>query len=229
MNLADRGLLDRPAITGMCRSVQSVAARPMSVRMRIIFRTKKSTNSTATKTTTAPGMSWSLPAIQPLASMRNWVGAGSSVSKSLKISSNFGITKYMMPVTISTAMVMTTDRIDHRTLDATLESLGLLHEVGQTLEDDVEHAADLAGVDHLAVQPIEGLGILRHRLGERSPRLDVLDNQSEDVLELAALLLLLQDLKRTKKRQACVLERGELAGEEGELLLLDADRWRCRS
>ena len=58
-----------------------------------------------------PGTRWSglaVPAIHLLAETSQSVSAGSFTLKSLKISWNFGITKYMMPVTIATAMRMTT-------------------------------------------------------------------------------------------------------------------------
>ena len=64
----------------------------------------------ADTSTPSTGMTWSgddVPATHALASMRNSVSFGSSTSKSLKISVNFGITKYMMPVTMSTATIKT--------------------------------------------------------------------------------------------------------------------------
>ncbi len=50
------------------------------------------------------------------------------------------------------AMMTTDDGVHHARRDLRLSSLALLHELSQTLEDDVQHAADLAGRHHLRVQ-----------------------------------------------------------------------------
>ena len=42
----------------------------------------------------------------------------------------------------------------------------LLLEVGQALEDRLEGTAGLAGLDHVAVEPVERLGVLGEGLGE---------------------------------------------------------------
>jgi hypothetical protein len=78
-----------------------------------------------------------------------------------------------------------------------------LHRRQQLLTEmrDVEHAADLACLNHLAVQAIEGLGLLGEALAERVAAFHVLAHLAEDGLHLARLLLLLQDLKRSQQRQ----------------------------
>ena len=119
------------------------------------------------------------------------------------------------------------DRVDHRRLDPPLERLRLLLEVGQALEDRLERTAGLAGLDHVAVEPVERLGVLGERLGEGRAALDVLDDVAQRVLEHARLALALEDLEAPQDRQAGVLERRELAGERAELLGRDlADRER---
>src|SRR5271157_3092356 len=65
------------------------------------------------------------------------------------------------------------DRVDHGSLDLPLERLGLFLEVGQALEDRFESTAGLARLDHVAVEPVERLGMLGERLGERLAALEI--------------------------------------------------------
>ena len=85
----------------------SVTARPGPV-IRINFIRKKIAIGEkmihTTPGTVCPG---ALPATHELAFVSQIVRPGSSTSKSLKISWNFGITKYMIAVTIATAIVIT--------------------------------------------------------------------------------------------------------------------------
>ena len=119
------------------------------------------------------------------------------------------------------------DRVDHGALDLPLEGLGLFLEVGQALKDDFEGTAGLARLDHVAVQPVERLGVLGERLGQRLAALDVLDHVPQRVLEHARLALALEDLQAAQDRQAGVLKRRELAGEGAKMLGRDlADRER---
>ena len=108
LNLATDVFSTRSPSTGIFRSSQSIAARPKLV-LRMSLTNAKSKNG-ETMMITHPGMVWlgTVPAIQLLASMSHMVNPGSSTSKSLKMSWNFGMTKYMMPVTMTTAMMMTT-------------------------------------------------------------------------------------------------------------------------
>ena len=62
------------------------------------------------------------------------------------------------------------DRVDHGRLDPPLERLGLLLEVGQALEDRFEGTAGLARLDHVAVEPVERLGMLGRTLRRASGR-----------------------------------------------------------
>jgi hypothetical protein len=90
--------------------------------------------------------------------------------------------------------------VDHRADDLLLQLGGLLHEVGQAGEDQVEHAARLAGVDHVDVELVERLGVLAHGVGERAAALDLVGHAADDRLEQARLLLLLKDLQRPQDR-----------------------------
>ncbi len=71
------------------------------------------------------------------------------------------------------------DRVDHGPLDLAFEALGLLLELGQSLENDFEGTAGLARLDHVDVEVVEGLGLLGHRFGERVARFDVFDDADQ--------------------------------------------------
>ena len=83
--------------------------------------------------------------------------------------------------------------IDHGADDFFLELGGLFHEVGQAGEDQVEHAAHFAGVDHVDVELVESLGIFGHGVGEGSAAFDFIGDAADDRLEQAGLLLLLRE------------------------------------
>ena len=93
-----------------------------------------------------------------------------------------------------------------------LRRLGLFLEVGQALEDRLESTAGLARLDHVAVEPVERLGVLGKRLGERLAALDVLDHVAERVLEHAGLALALEDLQAAEDRQTGVLQASRAGG-----------------
>ena len=91
---------------------------------------------------------------------------------------------------------------------------GLLHEVGESLQNDVEHATNLAGRHHLAVQAVEATRVLwRTSLRASNPPPRPVTTWPRMFLSLTGLLLLLKDLERTKQRQTGVLQRRELASE----------------
>ena len=77
----------------------------------------------------------------------------------------------MMNVKMPTATDDDDDRVDHRAFDLALERFGSFLELGQALQNDFQRTARLAGLDHVDVQAVEGLGALGHRLGERRARL----------------------------------------------------------
>ena len=114
------------------------------------------------------------------------------------------------------------DRVDHGALDLAFEGFGPLLELGQTLEDHFQGPARLAGLDHVDVEPVEGLGRLGHGLGERGPALDLVADVDQGVFQRARRGLLLEDLQAAQDGQAGVLQDGELAGEGGQRLRLHA-------
>ena len=58
------------------------------------------------------------------------------------------------------------NRIDHRPLHLAAEGAGPLHELRQPAENHLKGTARLAGPNHVAVEAVEGLGALGHRLRE---------------------------------------------------------------
>ena len=100
--------------------------------------------------------------------------------------------------------------------DLAVERLVAFLELGQPLEDDFQGPARLAGLDHVDVQAVEGLGRLGHGLGEGGPAFDLVADVDEASSSAPPAWLLLEDLQAAEDRQAGVLEDGQLAGEGGE-------------
>ena len=150
------------------------------------------------------------------------VMSGSFMPKSLKIFWNWGTIFNMMKTRMPTAKSDDEDRVDHGAADLALERLGAFLELGEPLEDDFQGAARLARLDHVDVQAVEGLGRLGHGLGERGAAFDFLADVDERVLQRAGLGLVLEDFQAAEDRQAGLLEDGQLAGEGGERLGVDA-------
>ena len=78
---------------------------------------------------------------------------------------------------------MTAHGIEHGGDDLALDLLGLLHELGQAVEHDFEHAAQLAGLDHVDEQAVEDLGMLGQAFGEGAAAFDGQGQLADDVLE----------------------------------------------
>ena len=114
------------------------------------------------------------------------------------------------------------DGVDQGALDFAFQGLGPFLELGETFEDDFQRTAGLAGLDHVDVEAVEGLGRLGHRLGERGPALDLVADVDQAVFQGPAGGLLLENLQASQDRQAGVLENRELAGEGGQHLRPDA-------
>jgi hypothetical protein len=64
-------------------------------------------------------------------------------------------------------------RVDHGGNDLVFEFLGLFLVFGETVEDDFEHTAEFAGLDHVDVELVEDLGVLGEGFGEGGAALDV--------------------------------------------------------
>ena len=114
------------------------------------------------------------------------------------------------------------DRIDQRAFDLAFERQRTFLELGQALENGFQGTARLAGLDHVDVQAVEGLGAFGHGLREGGAGFDVVAGVHQAVFQPARLLLVLEDFEAAQDRQAGILQDGKLPGEGGQLLGLDA-------
>ena len=115
-------------------------------------------------------------------------------------------------------------RVDHRRDDVLLELDDLLDEGREALENQVQDAARLAGLDHVRVELVEDLRVARHRRRQGRALLHVLPHLLQGLLEVFVLLLLRQNVQALHEGQAGVNHHGELAREDGEVLGLDSLR-----
>lgn len=91
--------------------------------------------------------------------------------------------------------------------------MGLFEEFGEALQDDIQHAAGFAGLDHVDVEGVEGAGVVGHGFREGGAVFDFLGEGGEGGFEDAGLFLLPEDFERAHQREAGILEGGELACE----------------
>jgi hypothetical protein len=110
------------------------------------------------------------------------------------------------------------DRVGHRALDLALQLLGLLHVLGEPVEDRVENAADLAGGDEVLEQLVERVGEALERVGEGRARLHRVLDGGELLPEGGVGRLLALDLETLHERQPRVDHRGELPREDDQVL-----------
>ena len=81
------------------------------------------------------------------------------------------------------------DRVDHRGDDLVLDLLRLFLELGETVEHDFEHAAELAGLHHVDVELVEDPRVLREALGEGAAALDGFGQRVDGALAARDALL----------------------------------------
>ena len=108
-------------------------------------------------------------------------------------------------------------RVDHRLFDLAPQPDVLLDELGQAAEHDVEGARLLARGDEVAVEVVEGLGVLPFRLVQGRAGLDVILDGLDDFLEISVFLLFLEDAQALDERQLGVDEDGQLAAVDGQV------------
>src|SRR2546425_7730929 len=111
-------------------------------------------------------------------------------------------------------------RVDHRALDLALQLDGLLEVVGETDEDRVEDAADLAGLHHVGVEVGEDLAVLADRLGERGAALDVVLDGGDGAAEGFRVGLGGEDGEALHDGQPRVDHGGELPREDHDVARL---------
>jgi hypothetical protein len=83
-------------------------------------------------------------------------------------------------------------RVKHCGDNLAFDLLSFLHELGQTLEYDFEHAAQFAGLDHVHVQAVENLRVLRETFGKSAATFDGQGQVADDSFQRGMLLLLFQ-------------------------------------
>src|SRR5438445_648343 len=113
------------------------------------------------------------------------------------------------------------DGVDHGPLHLALELGRLLDVAGQTLQDDVEHTARLADLQHVREEIVEDLRILPERLGQGRAALDLARDLAGDVAKILRIALLREDREALRDRETGVHHRGALAGIQCQVLVLD--------
>src|SRR5207253_1469829 len=93
-------------------------------------------------------------------------------------------------------------------------------EDGDTQKNGIENTAGLAGRDHVDEQVGKNFGMAAHRVGQRLPRFDVVQNVADDLLQHLVFALLRQNVERLHERQTGVDHGGELTRENN-----DVARW----
>ena len=106
------------------------------------------------------------------------------------------------------------ERVDHRPAHAAADLHLLLDLDRDPVEDRVEDAGCLAGLDHRDVEAVEGVRMPRHRLREEHPALDVGAHLSDDRRQHLVVGLLLEDDERRDDVQTRVDHGRELPRED---------------
>ena len=119
-------------------------------------------------------------------------------------------------------------RVDHRALHLVLDLLRLFGKLGQTVQHDFQHAAGLAGLDHVDVEVVEHLRVGRERIRERAAAGDVLGDAVEAVHHRGGHLLLFQHLDTAHQGKARVHQRRELTRKGRQILGLHAAAQEAR-
>ena len=122
-----------------------------------------------------------------------------------KTSLNLGMTRTIRTPMMAVATTMTAHGIKHGGDDLAFDLLRLFHEFGQALEDDFEHAADFAGLDHVDEEAVEDLGMLGQGLGKGAAAFDGHGQLAEDALEVGVASPVFRSTRkpRSRGRPAC--------------------------
>ena len=151
----------------------------------------------------------------------NLVSGGSSSlpPKSANMFSKAGMTigraaRSITPI----AMHEDRDRIDQRAAHLALQLHALLDVDGEAVQDRVEDAAHLAGVDQVHEQLVEDLRVALERIAEGRAVLDRVLDVLEDRVERLVVALAREDVEALHQRQAGVDHGRELADEDDQLL-----------
>jgi hypothetical protein len=113
------------------------------------------------------------------------------------------------------------DRIDQRRLDLVLDRHRLFLVDGKTIEQGLQDTARFAGLDQVAVEGVEVERVLAERGREAGAGLDVGADVGEQPRHLRVRAAAGDDVERLDQRHAGAHHGRELAGEDGDVLLLD--------
>jgi hypothetical protein len=124
-------------------------------------------------------------------------------------------------MTTSTSDDQDRHRVHQRALDLALEGQGLLLIDRQSIEQGLQDAAGLAGLDQVAVQRIKLHGVLAERRGQAGAGLDVGADLAQQLGHARVGGAAADDVKGLQQRHACLHHGGQLAREQGDVALLD--------
>jgi len=113
------------------------------------------------------------------------------------------------------------DRIDQRRLDLVLDRHRLFLVDGESIEQRFQDTALLAGLDQVAVEAIEVERVLAERRRQAGAGLDVGADVGEQARHARIRAATGDDVERLDQRHAGAHHGRELAGEDGDVLLLD--------
>ena len=108
--------------------------------------------------------------------------------------------------------------------DFAFDFVRLLLKIGETLERDIQRAADFARADHIDIKRVEDFRMHRHGFGKGAAIFDGFSNSADHVLQSTILLLFLQNLEPAQQRHACIDQGCELTREHSQRARLYAPR-----
>src|SRR5581483_9756861 len=110
-------------------------------------------------------------------------------------------------------------RIDHRAAKLALQLHRLFVVNGETIENRVEDAADLARLNEVAIELVEDLRVLAERVAEGRTAFDAALDVAKDAAEELVVGLVGEDVEALHDRETGVDHRREEARERDEVLL----------
>ncbi len=113
------------------------------------------------------------------------------------------------------------DRINHRRLDLVFDLLRFFLELGETTEDEFEHAAELASFHHVDEELVKNLRMLFEAFGKRAATLHGISELIDCALENKIAFLFRQHIQPAEQRQTGVDQGRELAGKNHQHLGFD--------
>ena len=112
-------------------------------------------------------------------------------------------------------------RIEKGGLDLALDFLRLFGKFSQAFQHHFQHAAQLAGLDHVDEQAVEHLGVLGERLGKGAATFDGQRQIAENAFERDITLLFFEHAQAAQQRQPRIHKCRQLPRERRQHLRLD--------